>query len=90
MLSISPVSPHSLPVQDSDQSRQGLPLGRSIESFAEIFNTTEKAVAGFAVGRVDAQSVVEALSEAELALQTAVTVRDRLVGAYQELLRMPL
>jgi flagellar hook-basal body complex protein FliE len=41
-------------------------------------------------GRGDVQSVVEALSRTELALQTATTVRDRVVQAYQEILRMPV
>lgn len=41
-------------------------------------------------GGGDVQSVVEALTATELALQTAVTVRDRVVEAYQEVLRMPI
>lgn len=41
-------------------------------------------------GRADAHAVVEALAAAEMALQTAVTVRDRVVEAYQEILRMPV
>jgi flagellar hook-basal body complex protein FliE len=34
--------------------------------------------------------MVEALTATELALQTAVAVRDRVVEAYQEVLRMPI
>ncbi|MEM9782785.1 MAG: flagellar hook-basal body complex protein FliE [Pseudomonadota bacterium] len=41
-------------------------------------------------GRGDMRSLVEALSQAELALETAVAVRDRVVEAYQEILRMPV
>lgn len=41
-------------------------------------------------GGADPQTVVEALAAAELALETAVTVRDRVVQAYQEILRMPI
>jgi flagellar hook-basal body complex protein FliE len=33
---------------------------------------------------------VLAISRAELALQTAVTVRDRVVAAYQDVMRMPI
>ena len=43
-----------------------------------------------AAGQGDVQSVVEALTQAELALETAVTVRDKVVEAYQEILRMPI
>ncbi len=41
-------------------------------------------------GQVDAQSVVEAVAAAELTLQTVTAVRDRVVEAYQELIRMPI
>ncbi len=49
----------------------------------------ETAKAGLA-GRADAQAVVEALAATELAVQTAVAVRDKVVEAYQEILRMPV
>ena len=41
-------------------------------------------------GKADVQSVVEALAATDLALQTAVTLRDQVVEAYRELLRMPV
>jgi flagellar hook-basal body complex protein FliE len=60
---------------------------------ADFFQTMregeEVAKAGLA-GRADTQAVVEALAQTELAVQTAVAVRDRVVEAYQEILRMPV
>ena len=47
------------------------------------------AIAGM-TGKADAQTVVEALAASEMAIQTAVSVRDRVVEAYQEILRMPV
>lgn len=41
-------------------------------------------------GKADPHAVVEALAAAELALETAVSVRDKAVEAYQEILRMPV
>jgi len=38
----------------------------------------------------DLTEVVMAVSKAELALQTATTLRDRMVQAYQEIMRMPI
>jgi flagellar hook-basal body complex protein FliE len=35
-------------------------------------------------------AVVLAISRAELALQTATAVRDRVVTAYQDVMRMPI
>jgi len=41
-------------------------------------------------GKADSQAVVQALAATEMAVQAAVTVRDRVVEAYQEILRMPV
>ena len=41
------------------------------------------------VGKADTHSLVQALSQTKLAVETAVTVRNKLVEAYQEILRMP-
>lgn len=41
-------------------------------------------------GEVSVQEVVQATMAAEATLQTVVSVRDRLVSAYQEIIRMPV
>ncbi|MEN8747671.1 flagellar hook-basal body complex protein FliE, partial [Marivita sp.] len=41
-------------------------------------------------GDADPHALVEALSQSQLAVETAVTVRNRVVEAYQEILRMPV
>ena len=50
----------------------------------------EKAAVAAMNGTGDVQSLAEALTATEMALETAVTVRDRVVEAYQEILRMPV
>ena len=65
-------------------------LAAGAEAFAAAMDRADEATRGFAAGDATAQAVVEAIAQAEMALQTAVTVRDRIVGAYQEVLRMPL
>ncbi|MFK7939517.1 MAG: flagellar hook-basal body complex protein FliE [Roseovarius sp.] len=42
------------------------------------------------MGDADPHSLVHALAQTELAVETAVTVRDKVVEAYQEILRMPV
>jgi len=42
------------------------------------------------VGKADPHALVQALSQSELAIETAVAVRDKVVEAYQEILRMPV
>ncbi len=52
--------------------------------------TAEAMTAKAAVGEADLMEVVTAVNNAEIALQTVVTVRDRVISAYQEILRMPI
>ena len=40
--------------------------------------------------KADVSKVVTAVSEAELTLQTVVTVRDKVLEAYKEIMRMPM
>lgn len=79
-------------------SPPGAAAGRS---FGEVL---EQAVAGAVqqgqaadtastralAGQTGVTEVVLAVAKAELALQTAVAVRDRVVAAYQEVMRMPI
>ena len=41
-------------------------------------------------GKADLQQVVEAVTQAELSLQKVTAVRDRVIAAYQEIMRMPI
>jgi len=41
-------------------------------------------------GKVDLSDLVTAVSEAELTLNTVVAVRDRVINAYQDIIRMPM
>ena len=42
------------------------------------------------VGQANLQDVVEAVNAAEVTLQTVVAVRDRMIAAYQDIIRMPI
>jgi flagellar hook-basal body complex protein FliE len=65
-------------------------LAQAARDVAETVRRGEAVATQAVSGTGDVQSVVEALTATELALQTAVTVRDRVVEAYQEVLRMPV
>lgn len=41
-------------------------------------------------GKADLIDVVTAVSETEVALETMVSVRDRVISAYEEIMRMPI
>ena len=41
-------------------------------------------------GKGDIVDVVTAISQTEIAIETMVTVRDRVISAYEEIMRMPI
>lgn len=65
-------------------------LAEAAGSMAAELRAGEQAARSALAGQGDIQSVVEALTATELALQSAVAIRDRVVEAYQEILRMPV
>ena len=59
-------------------------------SAVEVGKKSEIQSAAAAAGQADLNSVVMAVSEAELTLNTVVAVRDKVMEAYREILRMPI
>ncbi|WP_342077343.1 flagellar hook-basal body complex protein FliE [Yoonia sp. SS1-5] len=68
--------------------------GAAIMGASQDFMSTLKASEATAMQAMtsgaDPHALVQALAQTELAVQTAVTVRDKVVEAYQEILRMPV
>jgi flagellar hook-basal body complex protein FliE len=56
----------------------------------DALKTGEAAAIGGIQGTQSTQDVVQAVMNAEQALQTALAVRDKLVSAYQEISRMAI
>ncbi len=50
----------------------------------------ENQVLSVAAGQSDIVAVVTAIAAAETQLQTVIAVRDQVIAAYQEILRMPI
>jgi flagellar hook-basal body complex protein FliE len=50
----------------------------------------EKASLQAVEGKADLNQVVNSVTAAELTVQTVTAVRDRVISAYQEILRMPI
>ncbi|MBZ8117535.1 flagellar hook-basal body complex protein FliE [Roseovarius sp. LXJ103] len=64
--------------------------GNIAKDFAATLQQTEATAKSAMSGNADPHALVQALAQTELAVETAVTVRDRVVEAYQEILRMPV
>lgn len=58
--------------------------------FASTLQEAENTAKAAMSGNADPHALVQALAQTELAVETAVTVRDKVVEAYQEILRMPV
>lgn len=65
-------------------------IAAAAKSFAETLREAEKASLDGMMGKADPQAVVTAIASAEVAVQSAVTIRDKVVESYQEILRMPV
>jgi flagellar hook-basal body complex protein FliE len=63
---------------------------RAMQQGVEIGRSAEAASTSAMLGQGGVTEAVLAISRAELALQTAVAVRDRVVSAYQDVMRMPI
>ena len=59
-------------------------------TFAETLQRGEMTARAAMTGGADPHALVEALASSKTAVDTVVTVRDRVVEAYQEILRLPV
>jgi flagellar hook-basal body complex protein FliE len=62
----------------------------AVEGAIEIGKESERQSLSAVVGQGDLNNVVTAVAEAELTLQTVVAVRDKVLEAYREIIRMPI
>ncbi len=62
----------------------------SFEDFTQTLASSEQISVRAMTGDADPHALVQALAQTELAVETAVTVRNKVVEAYQEILRMPV
>ncbi len=65
---------------------------QAVESTVEAGKNSDQATMAIATGQptTNTVDVVTAVAETELALQTMVSVRDRVISAYEEIMRMPI
>jgi flagellar hook-basal body complex protein FliE len=65
-------------------------LARALDGAVQAGRTADAQSAAAIAGGGNITEVVAAVSKAELALQTTVAIRDRVVQAYQDIMRMPI
>ncbi|GAA4221890.1 flagellar hook-basal body complex protein FliE [Sagittula marina] len=65
-------------------------FARVTQDFVGQMEEAEQIAQQAMTGDADPHALVEALAQSELAVETVVAVRDKVVEAYQEILRMPV
>lgn len=68
----------------------GAALARAMDQAVEVGRAADAASTRALTGEGSVTDVVLAVGRAEITLQTAVAVRDRVVAAYQDVMRMPI
>jgi flagellar hook-basal body complex protein FliE len=68
----------------------GAALGQALQSVIGAGNQADAQAMQAIQGGGNITEVATAVSRAELALQSAVAIRDKVVQAYQDIMRMPI
>ena len=62
----------------------------AVSGVAQSGKAAETQAIAAAAGKANIVDVVTAVAESEAALETLVAVRDRVIAAYEEIMRMPI
>ncbi len=65
-------------------------LTQALQDVEQTARKAESQSALAVAGKADLVDVVTAVNGAELALDTLVSVRDKVISAYQDIMRMPI
>jgi len=68
----------------------GAAVQQALESVVKAGQESDTQSRAALMGTGNITEVVTAIAQAELALQTTLAVRDRVVQAYQDIMRMPI
>ena len=65
-------------------------IGKAAQEFTQTVRGAEAIAQANMTGESAPHALVEALAQSELAVETVVALRNKVVEAYQEILRMPV
>ena len=85
----SPAAPAAVPAGEGGESF-GAALARLVDTVEASHAGANDAVNGMLAGQTDVHDAMIAMQRADLTLQLGVQVRNKLVNAYQEIMRMPV
>ncbi len=65
-------------------------LAESVQSVVDTGRVSEQLSRNMVDGKANVVDVVTAISQTEMAMESMVTIRDRVISAYEEIMRMPI
>ena len=65
-------------------------LADSVQGLVETGTKSDKMALDMVNGNANIVDMVTALSQTQLAVESMVTVRDRVISAYEEIMKMPI
>ena len=75
---------------ESGSASFGSMLKDALNNVAEAGRKADGQAQALAAGKSNIVDVVTAVSETEVAIQTLVSVRDRVIQSYEDILKMPI
>jgi flagellar hook-basal body complex protein FliE len=76
--------------QNTSPQASGQDFASLLRDQVETARQTDQQIQAAAQGKGDLLSVVTAISETESSLQTLVAVRDKVIAAYEDVMRMAI
>jgi flagellar hook-basal body complex protein FliE len=65
-------------------------LKDALGSVAEVGHKSDAQTVAMAQGKANVMDVVTAVAETDVAVSSLVSVRDRVIAAYQDIMKMPI
>jgi flagellar hook-basal body complex protein FliE len=78
-------------IQDASGGQNfGSALKDAMATVAQTVRASDTQAQALVTGKANVVDVVTAVAESEVAVDTLVAVRDRMIAAYEEIMRMPI
>ncbi len=65
-------------------------LAQQVQGVVEAGRASDAMAIDMVNGKANVVDMVTALSQTEIAIESMVTIRDRVISAYEEIMRMPI
>ncbi|HEY0438449.1 MAG TPA: flagellar hook-basal body complex protein FliE [Xanthobacteraceae bacterium] len=82
--------PARAPTEAKGEGSFGSLLKDALSSVMEAGKKSDGQAQALATGKSNIVDVVTAVAETETAIETLVSVRDRVIASYEEIMRMPI